>query len=415
LFISNNILRQIQIILIAILQICGTPCLTDAQQLESTVTLSNDVSRFADAGIDAPLQAANSYIHRGDWEAPDTLLIVDDHDWRASIKTIADAAHMEGISVSVLTDQDSPEQDTLRWMKRQKQATILHVPHDTPWIRDYGPLQINAPDGTVRWIDFDYASDRPFDDLVPRALAKHLDMPIDDGYYYLEGGALISNGRGLCAITIQSLEEASVDMVDQEEFETFRRGLGCRALAVLPALTGESTGHADMIAQFLAPDVAAIAIVDESRFPDIADELDQAVLLLRAAANTMNQALRIVRLPMHIEDDVYYSYVNGTRLKKSYLVPSFEDVPHEIERVAYLALETVLFGIRLVPVPADSMVQRGGAVHCITLGLNLSGSNRSGHYLAKEEKAVPLEAGTSINHNKNPDVALPKRKEDKAT
>jgi agmatine deiminase len=386
-----------------------------AQEPASTGMLRNSGALCAHEDCAMPLPASGEFFHRGDWETPDRLLVVDDLEWRPSIKTIVEAALRDEIFVSVLVGQRAADQKMQKWIKQKKTAAILQVPHDTPWIRDYGPFQINHSDGSVRWIDFDYSSERPFDDLVPRELAKAMNMSIDDGHYYLEGGALISNGRGLCAMTMESLEEAPVDIIDPEAFETFRHALGCKVLAVVPALTGESTGHADIFAQFLAPHVAAVAIVDEHRFPDIADELDKVVLLLRAAAKAMDQTLRIVRLPMHIEDDVFYSYVNGTRLKKAYLVPSFEDVPVEMERDAYLALETVLPGIRLVPVPADSMVQRGGAVHCITLGLSLAGSDRSGHYLVKEEKAVPAGTASGMTDNENAGAALPEKKEDKTT
>jgi len=36
-----------------------------------------------------------------------------------------------------------------------------------------------------------------------------------------------------------------------------------------------------------------------------------------------------------------------------------------------IAKQSVLPGVKLLPVPADSMAQSGGAVHCITMGLSL--------------------------------------------
>lgn len=198
-----------------------------------------------------------------------------------------------------------------------------------------------------------------------------MDMVIESSNYYLDGGAIISNGRGLCAMTIKSLDEASVDRPESEEFHAFRSALGCRELALLPALTGESTGHADIIAQFLAPDVVAVAAVDYNESSEISAELDQAVESLAAAANASGQHLRVVRLPLHVEGEVFYSYVNGTRLKKVYLAPSFKNVPPEMERKAYRIISAMIPEVRLLPVPADEMVKEGGAVHCVTLGLNL--------------------------------------------
>lgn len=312
------------------------------------------------------------YIQRGDWEAPDILLIAEDPYWKDSVKIIAAAAHRDGIPVYIMSDRDYiGKEDYLSPLLERDEVRILRVSYDSPWIRDYGPVQLKMSGEKIQWLDFNYTEDRPLDDIIPQKLAEYMNMPLKEGEYYLEGGAVISNGRGLCAVTETSLEEASVDKNSAEELEAFKDMLGCSALAILPALDGEITGHADIIAQFLAPDIAAVAIADTDQSSEIAFELDQAVRSLTAAAHSLGQRLRIVRLPIYVEGENFYSYVNGTRLGRSFLMPSFKKVPQIKEFMAMQAIRSVIPDVRLVPVPADDMAERGGAIHCITLGLNI--------------------------------------------
>jgi agmatine deiminase len=316
--------------------------------------------------------SAPSYIHRGDWEPPDVLLLVEYAKWQESIDSIIAAARTDMTPVYILMNRDDEQyRENILQAEQDSNNTLLHLSLDTPWIRDYGPLQLKARNGSVKWIDFAYSNQRTHDDSVPEELAGYMGASIEDGDYFLDGGAVISNGSGLCAITDKSLEIASVDPFHIEEFEGFRDILGCKALAVLPALTGESTGHADIIAQFLSPEIVAVAQVNQEDTYGIAAELEQAIELLKETAENISQPLRVIRLQLIVEADFFYSYINGTRLKKTYLIPSFHNVPSEIEQTAIHVLQSALPDIELSSIPAETMVKSGGAVHCITLGLNL--------------------------------------------
>ena len=45
-----------------------------------------------------------------------------------------------------------------------------------------------------------------------------------------------------------------------------------------------------------------------------------------------------------------------------------------LEQLAINVLQSALPNIKLSSIPAETIVKRGGAVHCITLGLNLPGT-----------------------------------------
>ncbi|MBC8412293.1 agmatine deiminase family protein, partial [bacterium] len=278
--------------------------------------------------------------------------------------------------------EQGDQQGFLSELQRKYGTNILHIPYDSPWIRDYGPLQRKSAEHGIQWLDFDYAFNRPFDEIIPAALADHLNLPISDAVSYLEGGSIISNGRSLCAMTDRSLEEAEMNHEEEFDFNEFKMKIGCTVLAIIPALTNESTGHADIIAQFLTENIVAVAsTMGASTVID--DQLEKAVSTLKASARIMGQQLQILRLPLYIDGEYFYSYINGTRLKQVYLAPSFKSVPPEMETAAYAAINAALPETILIPVPADSMAERGGAIHCITLGLNLPEEYVNPGYAAK--------------------------------
>jgi hypothetical protein len=208
--------------------IFATPSPVEAVTSES-IPGTHDNSDYSILNNTDPL-----FVHRGDWERPDILLVVEDFDWQESLIKIIDASYLDGVPAYVLSDRDNIQSDDYLYnLVTAYNAIILRVSFDTPWIRDYGPLQIKSQKSSFHWLDFKYSGERPDDDLFPQQLAQFLNIPVESGDYYLDGGALISNGKGLCAITDKSLEESSVDQDSSEEFSVFKHRLGCRTLVVL--------------------------------------------------------------------------------------------------------------------------------------------------------------------------------------
>jgi agmatine deiminase len=385
---SNRIFYISRVTIIALTLMCLLflfPYMPELKQLQASLDNNEDTSKPAHPNKFLSPDVTQDYIQRGDWELPDILLLAEDFDWHDSLEIIVAAAHQDGMPVYIMSNQNDFQKEDYLWvLNNQYEAEILRVSYDTPWIRDYGPLQLKESGNRIHWLDFGYTDERPYDDAVPQQLADYMDMPIENGDYYLEGGAI-----------------ASVDPDNVEEFNAFRQELGCRAIAVLPAITGESTGHADIIAQFFSSDIVAVAVVDQDVSSEISAELVEAAASLAAAAHSIGQRLRIIRLPIHVEGENFYSYVNGTRLRKAYLVPSFKNVPLEKELMAYDVIRSAIPEVRLIQIPSDKMVERGGAVHCITLGLNLPKPHGLKKYWVEMEKSYPLQAISTLKKRKN--------------
>lgn len=303
---------------------------------------------------------------RGDWEAPSTLLIGWDSDWSEAVETIVAAGATE-VQMDVLFGEDVPDSGYEKELFALG-ANVIHLDLDTPWVRDYGPLQIHTATGEARWLDAHYSFERARDDLLPQLLAPGFSAIVESMPLEVDGGAVIGNGDGLCAITDRSLGDAGLS-ADDPDMDALLHTMGCDTLAVLPNLTDETTGHADVIAQFTAPDRVMVSEVDAQRHPTDAAVLDEAVRVLREAAASRAKPLAVVRVPMHINGKRYFSYVNGTPLKDHYLAPSFRTLSLDFEQKAHEALSKAVAPRKLVTVPADAVVDRGGVIHCITLGL----------------------------------------------
>jgi agmatine deiminase len=267
------------------------------------------------------------------------------------------------------TPKDARSREFARWLRRVPFAGLVSIDLDTPWIRDYGPLEVVRPRG-ISWLDLSYApDDRPFDDAVPTLLAEVFETTHQREQFPLDGGGIISSGAGLCGITEASFRALGVDIEDPERVELFLETVGCRTLALLPELPSESTGHVDMVAQFLAPDQVAIAVPTDDSSDEVRFALARARRALELAADAHGQSLSFVELPIEIRKERYYSYVNGLRTPSHYFVPSYSSVDRKLEREAHRRLSDALAGVTVVGVDSDEMIESGGAIHCVTLGL----------------------------------------------
>jgi agmatine deiminase len=306
---------------------------------------------------------------RGDWDTPAALLVVYNSTWKRALGRLLAIAHADLPVYVLATPKDARSREFDRWLRRVPFAGLVSIDLDTPWIRDYGPLEVVRPWG-ISWLDLSYApEDRPFDDAVPTLLGEVFETDNQREQFPLDGGGIISSGTGLCGITEASFQALGVDTSDAQRVETFLETVGCRTLALLPELPSESTGHVDMVAQFLSPDKVAIAVPTPSSSDDVRIALARARRALELAAEAHGQTLSFVELPIERRDDRYYSYVNGLRTPSHYFVPSYSRVNRKLEREAHRRLSRALDGVKVVGVNSDEMIESGGAIHCVTLGL----------------------------------------------
>jgi len=342
---------------------------------------AGELAVSSDAVATPPLEVIRSGAHwrgagrafdgtlRGDWDTSSALLVVYNRSWQSAIGRLLDYAHADLPVYVLATPIDARSASFHRWFASIPFAGLVSIALDTPWIRDYGPLEVQSESG-ISWLDLIYApEDRPLDDAVPGLLSEVFETPHRTEQFHLEGGGIISSGEGLCGITEASLEELGLVTADAETWEHFLETIGCRTLARLPQLPLEATGHADMLAQFLSPTQVAIAVPTRDSAPEVGEALRGVRRALVQAADAHGQKLEFVELPMVNREDRYYSYVNGLRTPAHYFVPSYSFVDPALEEEAHQRLARALQGVQVVGVDSDEMIENGGAIHCVTLGL----------------------------------------------
>lgn len=320
-------------------------------------------------------QTPSTRVLRGDWEPPDVVALVFSPALLLALDPIAQAAGQD-TEVLVLAAAADAQAASI-WFdglaRDWPSAGLLISPVNTSWIRDFGPLQVDDGSGRSIWLDPLYFGDRPLDDEIPELLAKTFHVALETLDVAIEGGGLISNGNGACAMSFASLMDTGLLDQPHDALDHFLGAIGCETLAVVSTPEDEPTGHIDMFAQFVGPNVAIVADVDRGRRPIEANQLDLVAAGLTEAAAQLGQRLRVVRVPMPIsEDGAYRSYINGLRLARSFLTPSYADVPPSEQRAAYDALGAAMPRVRLVAVPADVLAENDGVVHCASLGLHLT-------------------------------------------
>src|SRR5690606_25165503 len=131
--------------------------------------------------------------------------------------------------------------------------------------------------------------------------------------------------------------------------------------------------HADMIAQFVAPNRLLMA--------EVIDELDgdsEDALRLRAAERGILQAAAALHIKLEVihvptpptrGSDNPRSYVNGLRLADRYLMPSYPQLDEHWDLGAWSAVQRALGDIPVVAVDTTMMIGSGGAIHWAALGV----------------------------------------------
>lgn len=310
----------------------------------------------------------------GDWEPPSGVVVVYGDAWLETYDALVE--HLsEVVDVTVLVEegQDLEEVEAgLDLLDAQRRARVWMPGHevDSSWPRDYGPLQVREARGTVTWLDALYTIDRPRDDELPAHLAEWFGGQVRPLEHSIDGGALASNGRGLCVSTVEYFELADVDTADEPLVQGLMDELGCEALALVPALEHEDTKHVDLVLQFLSPTEVVVARFDPAKAPEDARRVDRAAEVLRRTAAAMGAPLTIERIDSPpASGDLYPSYVNFLQVDGALLVPSYTTVERDLERRALRRLAELVSDKSVIPIPSDEVLPHGGSIHCLTWGL----------------------------------------------
>lgn len=318
--------------------------------------------------ITVELGARPTYLLRGDYERPDTVGLVFDKDWGDLLHELVANIVASGAQPWVIFDDDDPQEDIDAWYAEADAAVAAQIrrvvtPVDSVWIRDWGPIQSWDRAGRPHFLDAPYSDDRPDDDAVPLAMAGAMKLALESFPWAIDGGALSSNGHGLCVSTQEFFYHweltPTVEMLDT---------LGCERLVLVPALLDEDTRHVDLMLQFVDDHTLVVQSVDAGLDAANAARLDLAASAIVEAGGEIGLTIDVKRVPMRPpRAGVAYAYINGLSLSDRFLMPTFGD---ELDGPAHRALAVAMPTKTMVDVDVRAIGDLGGALHCMSLGFN---------------------------------------------
>jgi agmatine/peptidylarginine deiminase len=239
------------------------------------------------------------------------------------------------------------------------------------WVRDYGPLVVVHGSGRVNLVDSNYdADDRPADEDVPQAVGRSWRRPIVRSRLVLEGGNLLSNGRGLLIATEALLTENVAKGWTEDGLRTrLAEVYGCRQLVLLEELIGEPNRHVDMFATFVSSGTVVVGRYDPATDPDNAAILDRNAFRLSQVI-IQDGPLRVERIPMPRSDgDVWPTYTNVIYANGVLLVPVYPGIDPDGRNEALDTFARLLPGWRIVSVDATDLLDMYGGLHCLSMNL----------------------------------------------
>ena len=246
---------------------------------------------------------------------------------------------------------------------------FLFMPVGT-WARDFGPAFVRWSDGRVVVVDAEYPfTGRRNEDVVPAAMAGLLKLDRRRVPLALDGGNLLSNGRGLSLFTTALLD---VNRMRGFDYDLPRvRALlseyyGFSEPVALRPLLSHRTLHVDMFATFTGPDDVVIGRCDPRSEPAGAETLDRNAASL-AGRPTRHGRLRVSRVPMPPYNGKFCrTYTNVIYANGRVLVPHYPDVDGGLEREAHGVYRSLLRGWDVVPIDCGDVIVGGGALRCLS-------------------------------------------------
>lgn len=279
---------------------------------------------------------------------------------------------------------------------RENRLTVLDLPYNDTWTRDYGPLTVIRLQ-RLRALDFGFngwglkfASDR--DNLVNLRLSeKYVIMPEvyrNERDFELEGGSVDTDGMGTVLTTSRCLcsPNRNGGKSKEELNKILLERLGAEHVLWLDygALEGDDTdSHVDTLARMAPHDTILFTgcrNVDDPHFEELLKMRAQLTLFRTPAGDPYN----LVELPL---PDPVYDH-EGNRLPATYanylvfnchiFMPTYGQPQNDL-----LACQTVKIAFpdhEVVGVDCRTLLRQHGSLHCATMQIP-EGAFNQGMYL----------------------------------
>jgi agmatine deiminase len=252
------------------------------------------------------------------------------------------------------------------------EVEVVELPHDDSWIRDTGPIFVEAGRDRLG-IDFMFNgwggkfTPHTADDALPESICEYLGIPREHAEIVLEGGSISVDGDGTLVTTEQCLLDPSrnphLDRDDLEEILIRLLGVERIVWLGMGLVEDEDTdGHVDNVCQFVAPGRVLLQTVADPSNANYANAQEN----LRRCRDAGLDVVELDLLP-YVEvrgRPGVVPYLNFYVCNGAVMVP-VTGQPSDAE-----ALERIgacFPGRDVVSVPGAVLAEGGGGPHCITL------------------------------------------------
>ena len=243
---------------------------------------------------------------------------------------------------------------------------FVDLPNDSVWMRDYGPLSVRSPDGTVSFVDPKYYHARVYDDAIPTHIASSWGMNVYRQPLSWEGGTYITDGYGNCYYSQGVYWYGGVSQNKVHQYQ--KEYLGCQTQTVMKPLQNEGTTHSDMFAKLSSKSSMVLGEYKSSQDFTNKGILDDNADILNAATLNDGSSLTVTRIPMpsNSGQDVWRTYANTLFVNGVNLVPVYTD-SSTYQQAAMSIWQQVMPTWQHVAIDSTGIIPSGGAVHCITM------------------------------------------------
>ncbi len=257
--------------------------------------------------------------------------------------------------------------------------TLVDIPTNDAWARDYAPTFVKKTDGTLAAVDWHYnawgGKYPPYDcdQNVCGRVAERLEIEVVDPQICLEGGAIEVNGRGVmlstrsCALDPNRNPEHGLGDVD----EILGRHLGTDKHIWLSgnSLEGDDTdGHIDQLARFVDHQTIVYAwTTDKNDSQYFGLEKNLIELRRELVANDLGN---ISLIPLPIPAPIEYcgrripaSYCNFLITNELVIVPQFKQLQ---DQLAINCFKRVFPSREVVGLDSLNLSVGLGSFHCLS-------------------------------------------------
>jgi agmatine deiminase len=289
--------------------------------------------------------------------------------------------------VNILVDDAAAETRVRRMLARSgvdlQRVQFFRFPTNRVWTRDYGPIFLKSPEGSLGLTDWRFNAwakypDWQRDDKVPEHIRKKLSVPawqpqVRKERVVLEGGSIDVNGAGLLLTSEECLlsrvQERNPGLARADYEKVFADYLGVKKVLWLGrGIAGDDThGHVDDLTRFVNPRTIVTVLETnpaDANYQPLRENLER----LNDMTDLNGGRFELTTLPMpgplfFRRQRLPASYANFYIANDRVLVPTFND-PHDRKALGIL---TELFpGRKVIGIHAVDLVWGFGTLHCLT-------------------------------------------------